>query len=348
MSATRLLLILAAGAAFAQTARHPLRLDDLARLREVRDPQCSPDGQWVAYTVSHHRREGRQARYRRLDDQLRRQDRLPGHLQPESESAPRWSPDGKYLSFTSSRPGKAKGNQVWLLDRARRRGDAVDRREGPVAGLRMVARFASVCAGDRRSRSRCRPASSRRSAAGARRRGSRGRAPKPIVIDRYKFKQDVPGYLLTGRHSYIYLFDIATKKLDRLTTQEAIRRSRRRLVARWHKDRLHQQSRCRSRSRSRGAGLRRRSASRAPRKSSSLRTTACAPAAAARNGVPTENGSPSWWATRRNTTLTAWSAWPWCPRDGSAAPALVKAAADLDRGVSAPRLSADRHPLPCW
>jgi Tol biopolymer transport system component len=36
----------------------------------------------------------------------------------ESESAPRWSPDGKYLSFTSSRTGPAKGSQVWLLDRS--------------------------------------------------------------------------------------------------------------------------------------------------------------------------------------------------------------------------------------
>jgi dipeptidyl aminopeptidase/acylaminoacyl peptidase len=44
------------------------------------------------------------------------------------------------------------------------------------------------------------------------------KAPKPIVIDRYKFKQDVQGYLLSGRHSYIYLFDIESKKLDRLTT----------------------------------------------------------------------------------------------------------------------------------
>ena len=44
------------------------------------------------------------------------------------------------------------------------------------------------------------------------------KAPKPIVIDRYHFKQDGAGYLLSGRHSYIYLFDIASKKLDRLTT----------------------------------------------------------------------------------------------------------------------------------
>jgi Tol biopolymer transport system component len=29
---------------------------------------------------------------------------------------PRWSPDGKYLSFLSSRDSKT-GSQVWLIDR---------------------------------------------------------------------------------------------------------------------------------------------------------------------------------------------------------------------------------------
>ena len=43
------------------------------------------------------------------------------------------------------------------------------------------------------------------------------KAPKPIVIDRYKYKQDGQGYLLSGRHTYVYLFDIASKKLERLT-----------------------------------------------------------------------------------------------------------------------------------
>ena len=48
-----LFLILAVAAALsAQTARRPIKLDDLARLREVRDPQLSPDGQWVAYVVA--------------------------------------------------------------------------------------------------------------------------------------------------------------------------------------------------------------------------------------------------------------------------------------------------------
>ncbi|MEO8361216.1 MAG: S9 family peptidase, partial [Vicinamibacteria bacterium] len=47
--------------------------------------------------------------------------------------------------------------------------------------------------------------------------GAKPPTPKPIVIDRYKYKQDGQGYLLSGRHSFIYLFDVATKKLERLT-----------------------------------------------------------------------------------------------------------------------------------
>ena len=47
-----LLPVFATAVLLAQPARHPLTLDDLARFRDVRDPQCSPDGQWVAYTVT--------------------------------------------------------------------------------------------------------------------------------------------------------------------------------------------------------------------------------------------------------------------------------------------------------
>src|SRR6516225_8733493 len=36
----------------AQAATRTLNLDDLARLKDVRDPQCSPDGRSVAFVVS--------------------------------------------------------------------------------------------------------------------------------------------------------------------------------------------------------------------------------------------------------------------------------------------------------
>ncbi len=38
--------------AVAQTARRPLKLDDMSRFRNVSDPQISPDGKWVAYVVN--------------------------------------------------------------------------------------------------------------------------------------------------------------------------------------------------------------------------------------------------------------------------------------------------------
>src|SRR5580693_6256438 len=114
LSSRRLLLLtLIPVALSAQTARRPFKLDDLARMKEVRDPQCSPDGKSVAYVMS----------------QIDVKEDRPGNSHiwtigfdgsgdrqitssEQSEAAPRWSLDGKYLSFTSSRPGAAKGNQV--------------------------------------------------------------------------------------------------------------------------------------------------------------------------------------------------------------------------------------------
>ncbi len=130
----------------------------------------------------------------------------------ESESSPRWSPDGKYLSFTSSRPGKAKGNQLWRLPRAGGEAMQVTEIKRRLQGYEWSPDSTKIAMviGDPD------PDADPADAAPA-----KPKTPKPIVIDRYKFKQDVQGYLLSGRHSYIYLFDLAAKKLDRLTAQKA-------------------------------------------------------------------------------------------------------------------------------
>src|SRR5580700_1414345 len=210
MSCSRTLFVLWSAASL-WAAKRPFSLDELAKLREVRDPQCSPDGQWVAYTVS------------TIDA---KEDKSGGHVwmisydgktdrqvtsSTDSESSPRWSPDGKYLSFTSSRPGKAKGSQVWLLPRAG--GEAMQLTD--VKGRLQAYEWSpdssklALVVGD--------PDPDAPEPGDA---PAKPKTPKPIVIDRYKFKQDVQGYLLSGRHSYIYLFDIVTKKLDRLTAQK--------------------------------------------------------------------------------------------------------------------------------
>ena len=87
--------------------------------------------------------------------------------------------------------------------------------------------------------------------------GARRKRPSRSSSIATEYKQDGQGYLLSGRHSYIYLFDIATKKLERLTTGKWDESS-----PSWSPDgaphRLHEQSRRRPRPRAVEPGLRRR------------------------------------------------------------------------------------------
>jgi dipeptidyl aminopeptidase/acylaminoacyl peptidase len=205
-----------------QPAKRALKLDDLARVREVRDPQLSPDGQWIAYVLSaiDPKEDKSNAHIWMVGYDGKNDRQITFSL--DSESSPRWSPDGKYISFTSSRPGKAKGSQVWLLDRSGGEAMQLTELKGRLQGYEWSPdskRLALVVGDpDPDAETNTPPAEGGGGAApGA---APRPKAPKPIVIDRYKYKQDGQGYILSGRHSYVYLFEIEAKKLDRLTASK--------------------------------------------------------------------------------------------------------------------------------
>lgn len=191
-----------------QPARHRMRVADTTRWREVSDPQVSPDGRWVAYAVSSvDEKADKRVKNLWMVSWDGRQN-LQLTYGADSSSSPRWSTDGRYLAFTSSRPGKAKGNQVWVLDM----------RGGEARQITSVQGHLSEYAWSPDSRRLLLTLRDQDQKAAGAKPAQSPTPPQPIVLDRYHFKQDVEGYLTGKDRELLYLYDIASGKLEKLTT----------------------------------------------------------------------------------------------------------------------------------
>ena len=191
--------------------KRDITLDDLARLQRVGTPVVSPEGDWVAYTVSQSDTKEDKGQTHLWMVKWDGSVRLQLTFGKEGASAPKFSPDGRYLSFLSSRPGPAKGSQVWVLDR--RGGEAeqltaitdqdIDGYSWSPDSKKLLLTLHPKAEPDPEE-------------------GKPPVPPKPIVIDRYHFKQDVQGYLRDDAFDSLYLYDLASKKAEKLTTAKNV------------------------------------------------------------------------------------------------------------------------------
>ena len=190
-------------------ATRAITVDDYFRILDVGQPEISPDGQWVAYSVRTKMLKEDKNESRLWMVAAKGGEPIPLTAEGVSSGHARWSPDGKYLAFTSARNG-GKG-QVWLLNRLG--GEAVkltdevqgvDDFEWSPEGGRLVLVLHDPKPEDAEAKDGEKAA-------------PKPKTQPPYVIDRLQFKRDTIGYL-DRRRGHLYVFDVEKKTTTQITS----------------------------------------------------------------------------------------------------------------------------------
>ena len=176
-----------------EDSRKSLTIENILALKQVSDLQVSPDEKWIAYRVS---------AIDTVNDKsfgviwmlpVDGGEAIQMTSKETSASKPRWSPDGKYLSFLASKGEGAKA-QVWTLNRLGGEAQKMTSIKQGVSGyewspdgsrLLLIVKDPKPTdlTPDKKD----------------------DKKPTPHVIDRIHFKQDYSGYL-DNRRTHLYVF----------------------------------------------------------------------------------------------------------------------------------------------
>ncbi len=185
---------------FSQAAKkRPITIDDYFKMKSVRNPVISHDGRWVAYTVStlDLKKDKSEARIWMIP--AAGGEAIPMTAKGYSASQPRFSPDGKYLSFIAKKTKEEKP-QVWALNRMGGEAQALTKVKQGVSGhewspdgKRLLLSIRDPKPSDLTEDKKD------------------DKKPLPIVVDRLQFKRDYAGYL-DRRRTHLYVFTVGSDK----------------------------------------------------------------------------------------------------------------------------------------
>jgi dipeptidyl aminopeptidase/acylaminoacyl peptidase len=186
----------------AQSPKRKLNPNDVYRLQSISNPDVSPEGKWVLYSIA-------------VPDSAKNKSQSDLHLvswdgkqnvqltfSEEGESNAKFSPDGKYISYISSKKVDSIDNpQLWLMDRRGGEAKQFTKIKGELQGYEWAPDGSKLVLviKDEDEAERKKP-----------------KTKAPIVADRYHFKQDIEGYV-SNRATHLYLLELSNGKIDQLT-----------------------------------------------------------------------------------------------------------------------------------
>lgn len=184
-----------------QANARSFRLEDFDNVVDIGSPAIAKNGEWIAYTVTSVNTKADE----KVSDIWRvswdGKTRVAMTKTPrQSEWSPLWSPDGKWLAFLSDRDA-ARSTQVWVMPSDGGKARQVTHRASGVKEF--------VWSPDSKQMALIAEDEPRELIPGA--------SLQPIVTERFYFKDDERGYL-GDRYSHVYVFDIASKRSQQITS----------------------------------------------------------------------------------------------------------------------------------